>query len=61
MPHGVDSASAVDLSEPQFAKTKDGAYIAYQVVGDGPVDVAWQFGIWRTSIWFGVSLGIHVV
>jgi len=23
--------------------TRDGAYIAYQVVGDGPVDVAWLF------------------
>ena len=24
-------------------KTDDGAYIAYQVVGDGPVDIAWLF------------------
>jgi len=26
-----------------YAKTPDGAYIAYQTVGDGPVDIVWQF------------------
>ncbi len=25
-----------------YAKTPDGAYIAYQVMGDGPIDVVWQ-------------------
>jgi hypothetical protein len=29
--------------ETQYAKTPDGVYIAYQVTGEGPVDVAWQF------------------
>jgi class 3 adenylate cyclase len=33
----------VDVPDPQYVKTRDGAYIAYQVVGDGPVDVAWLF------------------
>ena len=34
----------MEIPEPQYVKTEDGAYIAYQVVGDGPVDIAWQFG-----------------
>jgi hypothetical protein len=28
--------------ETQYATTSDGIYIAYQVTGEGPVDVAWQ-------------------
>jgi class 3 adenylate cyclase/pimeloyl-ACP methyl ester carboxylesterase len=32
------------MPEPKYLKTRDGAYIAYQVVGDGPVDIAWQVG-----------------
>ncbi len=32
------------IPDPQYLKTQDGAYIAYQVVGDGPVDIAWQVG-----------------
>ena len=42
MPRGVHSAS-VDVPDPRYVKTRDGVYIAYQVVGDGPVDVAWLF------------------
>jgi class 3 adenylate cyclase/pimeloyl-ACP methyl ester carboxylesterase len=30
--------AAVDLPETSYAKTTDGVHIAYQVVGDGPVD-----------------------
>jgi class 3 adenylate cyclase len=30
----------VDLHETRYARTSDGCYIAYQVVGEGPVDVA---------------------
>ena len=30
-------------NETQFAKTADGTYIAYQVVGAGPVDLAMDF------------------
>jgi class 3 adenylate cyclase len=31
------------IPETRYAKTPDGVYIAYQVVGEGPPDVAWQF------------------
>jgi pimeloyl-ACP methyl ester carboxylesterase len=47
------------IPEPQYLKTPDGAYIAFQVVGDGPVDIAWQldFGgnldVWWESAWIG--------
>jgi len=34
----------VRVPDPQYLKTQDGVYIAYQVVGDGPVDIAWQVG-----------------
>ena len=34
----------MEIPDPCYVKTEDGAYIAYQVVGDGPVDIAWQFG-----------------
>jgi class 3 adenylate cyclase len=30
----------LESPEPRYAKTADGAYIAYQVVGEGPVDIA---------------------
>jgi len=34
---------AVDpLPDTYYAKTPDGVYIAYQVIGDGPIDVVWQ-------------------
>jgi len=29
--------------DTHYAKTPDGAYIAYQTVGDGPIDIVWQF------------------
>jgi class 3 adenylate cyclase/pimeloyl-ACP methyl ester carboxylesterase len=32
----------VDIPDTQYVVTPDGVYIAYQVVGDGPVDVVWQ-------------------
>ena len=31
------------IPETRYAQTPDGVYIAYQVAGEGPVDVAWQF------------------
>jgi len=31
------------IPETHYAETPDGVYIAYQVAGEGPVDVAWQF------------------
>jgi class 3 adenylate cyclase/pimeloyl-ACP methyl ester carboxylesterase len=33
----------VPVPAPKYVKTDDGAYLAYQVVGDGPVDIAWLF------------------
>ena len=29
--------------QSKYARTPDGAYIAYQTVGDGPIDIVWQF------------------
>jgi class 3 adenylate cyclase len=34
----------MEIPDSRYVKTEDGAYIAYQVVGDGPVDIAWQLG-----------------
>jgi class 3 adenylate cyclase len=33
----------VETPQTRYAKTPDGAYIAYQTVGDGPIDIVWQF------------------
>jgi class 3 adenylate cyclase len=53
------------MNEPdtRYVKTDDGVYIAYQTVGEGPIDIAWQFEwmgnvdvIWRSQVfaeWFG--------
>lgn len=32
----------MDPPDTHYAKTPDGVYIAYQVIGDGPIDVVWQ-------------------
>jgi pimeloyl-ACP methyl ester carboxylesterase len=32
----------VEVPEPRYVKTDDGVYIAYQVVGEGPVDISLQ-------------------
>jgi class 3 adenylate cyclase len=31
------------IPETRYARTPDGTYLAYQVTGEGPVDVVWQF------------------
>lgn len=31
------------IPETHYARTLDGVYLAYQVAGDGPVDIVWQF------------------
>ena len=53
---GQDHTPGV-VPETLYAKTPDGVYIAYQVTGEGPVDVAWQsaFGgnvdvMWDTPV-----------
>ena len=33
----------MDVPETRYARAPDGCYIAYQVVGDGPIDLVWQF------------------
>ena len=33
----------MDVPETRYVTSPDGVYIAYQVAGEGPVDVAWQF------------------
>jgi class 3 adenylate cyclase/pimeloyl-ACP methyl ester carboxylesterase len=39
----LENDSDMDVPETRYAKTADGVYLAYQVTGEGPVDVAWQF------------------
>jgi class 3 adenylate cyclase len=47
----------MEIPDPEYVKTEDGAYIAYQVVGDGPVDVVWQLDgggsldVWWEDAW----------
>jgi hypothetical protein len=36
------------IPDPAYVKTVDGTYIAYQVFGDGPIDIAWQFDAYGT-------------
>jgi len=33
----------LQIPETRYAQTPDGVYIAYQAVGDGPIDIVWQF------------------
>jgi class 3 adenylate cyclase len=50
---GAYTGPLVDVPVPQYAKAADGAFIAYQVVGDGPVDIAWQFDFgWNLDAWW---------
>jgi class 3 adenylate cyclase/pimeloyl-ACP methyl ester carboxylesterase len=56
---------AVEAPETRYAETPDGIFIAYQVVGDGPVDVAWQFDwignvdlVWDVPMYADVFEGI---
>jgi class 3 adenylate cyclase len=39
----------VDIPETRYAKTADGVHIAYQVFGDGPVDILFVLG-WVTHV-----------
>ena len=39
----------MDIPETRYAKTADGVHIAYQTVGDGPVDIAFVMA-WTTHI-----------
>jgi len=33
----------MEIRDTKYANTPDGVYIAYQVAGEGPIDVVWQF------------------
>jgi hypothetical protein len=48
----------VDI-DTQYAMTADGIYIAYQVAGEGSVDVAWQTGFVNhvDLMWEGPTFG----
>ena len=35
-----------EIPQTRYAKAPDGTSIAYQVVGDGPVDLVYATGIW---------------
>ena len=37
------------IPETRYAKAADGVHIAYQVVGEGPVDLVWVMG-WTSNI-----------
>ena len=37
------------IPETRYAKTADGVHIAYQVVGDGPVDMVFVMG-WLSNV-----------
>jgi pimeloyl-ACP methyl ester carboxylesterase/class 3 adenylate cyclase len=43
----------IEIPETRYAKAPDGTSIAYQVVGDGPVDLIYASGIWSNleMIW----------
>ena len=52
---------AVEIPDARYVRTDDGTYLAYQVVGDGPVDIAWELYhnidcVWEspyTRAWLG--------
>ena len=37
------------VAETRYTKTADGVHIAYQVIGDGPIDLVWVMG-WTTNL-----------
>ena len=39
----------MDVPQTKYAKTIDGVHIAYQVVGDGPIDLVWVMG-WTSNV-----------
>jgi class 3 adenylate cyclase/pimeloyl-ACP methyl ester carboxylesterase len=53
------------IPDTRYAETPDGVYIAYQVAGEGPVDVAWQFDffgnvdvMWESDVFGPLFRGI---
>jgi len=35
----------MEVRDTRYAKTRDGVYIAYQIAGEGPIDLAWGFDL----------------
>ena len=52
----------MEIPDPQYLETHDGAYIAYQAVGEGPIDIAWQveFG-GNLDVWWAAAMDRAVV
>lgn len=45
-PRGPEAQDTlVELPETRYAKTSDGVHLAYQTVGEGPIDLVWQFDL----------------
>src|SRR5262245_47777393 len=40
---GAAEDTSVEIRDTRYAKAPDGAYIAYQIAGEGPIDLVWQF------------------
>jgi pimeloyl-ACP methyl ester carboxylesterase len=47
--HGDDAH--VDRPDTRYAKALDGTSIAYQVVGEGPIDLVYASGLWSNVDW----------
>jgi hypothetical protein len=47
----------VDFPETKYARTLDGVHIAYQVRGDGPIDLIYVAGWPPTSRWISKNPG----
>jgi class 3 adenylate cyclase len=52
----------VEIRGTRYARAPDGAYIAYQVVGDGPIDLSWQLEFFGNVdlIWEVPDLSSHL-
>jgi class 3 adenylate cyclase len=52
----------VEIRDTRYARAPDGAYIAYQVVGDGPIDLSWQLEYFGNVdlIWEVPDLSSHL-
>jgi class 3 adenylate cyclase len=44
---GQGGDAALEIHDTRYARASDGAYIAYQMTGEGPVDLTWELD------WFG--------
>jgi pimeloyl-ACP methyl ester carboxylesterase len=55
---GADEDGRVKIPKTRYARTSDGVHIAYQVAGDGPIDlVLVASGLGLSQIWRGLRTG----